>query len=419
MRLLPGLSVVLSFVAARGLQFMAPVITANLMARSDYGAVEFAHAVATIAVAILSLGMPGVIPFVVVKNDPRYSLQAVRLHQCALCIAFSIALPVLWVTNVRSAEVLMTGIFAAALAVQLLCATTLRSRGATASSLFVEAAPFTLVALGAFVAHAVGSSHTMASVALLLAIGTGVLLIRSLQSFRNAADEPLRYAATLRAGIPLMLGGLLTLLATTSGRLGIGLLGDNKITGDFAAIARIAALPMVAQQLLIVAAFRDLYSLPLDTLERLLIKIVVAVAGSVATLLICLPLVQPILGAAFIESSRQHPQAVVLLFAQAVVWSGAALNDLVATRHEVMRRVLPGTGSALIIGAGVAAWQLASGTLSVETFAAWHTAVLSLLFAAQVGAMALLGVRYWRFWLTCAALFVATMLTALAFLHRG
>ena len=208
-----------------------------------------------------------------------------------------------------------------------------------------------------------------------------------------------------------MLSSLLTLLASTSGRLGIGLVGGAELTGSYAAIARVAALPVVAHQLAVVARFRDLYSISTAQLEKMMQQICIFVTACVGTYLIMLPWAGKLLGPAFHQAAQAHRLASVLLPVQAILWSGMALNDLVAARHDVLGRLLPWTASALVISLGSSLYVLAIAGVSVNLFVTLHTVVLATMFVVQALLMYRAGVKFTRFWALCIGAFLLTSVT--------
>ncbi len=412
-----GLQFLVSFGFARGLQFLAPIAVANLLTVGDYGVVELAHASATLLVAVATLGTNGVIPFVILQSGSRGTLGAVFGHQAAIamaCIAAALA-AACWRSHASS--LVLMALFTGVLALQGLWTYVLRSHGARSVALFVEASPFTLVALAALAAWLSTAALALTFIQAVLLLALCIMLALVLVGWRSETRKgPARYLETLRAGVPLMLGGMLSLTAYTSGRWGIGLLGGSELTGTYAAIARVAALPVVAHQLAVTAQFRDLFSLSPTKLHALQIRVALFVFAAVVVLLILIPWFGFLFGPAFKQAADAHQVATALLLAQVILWSGLAQNDLIASRHDLLPRLLPWTASALLLSMAAAAAVLLSQGVSVDSFAIWHTCVMAVLFAVQCGVMARMGVRFTRYWLVCAGTFTIAMMAGLAWL---
>lgn len=419
MSLASRLALVGNFIGARGLQFVAPVAAANLLTTATYGSVEWAHAAATLASTVLVLGLNALVPFVVLRDDARGSLVAAQVHGAVLAGACLTASFVAALFAGSGSPHVVALLFTGTLVMQGLWTYLLRSRGSDAASLYLEASPFVIVALAAAAAAWANLHEPLIAISGVLALMCAILLAATLKECVWALrhGHPLLYRESVEAGVPLMLGSLVTMLATTSGRLGIGLLGGSEHTGTFAAIARIAALPVIAHQLAVVSSFRDLYSVDSGRLQRLALVVLALVSASVVALLALQPLIEPLLGAAFAAAAAAHPVACVLLVAQVTLWSGIALNDLVAARHGVLSSVLPWSAAALLSSLAIAGIELTASGVSVERFAVWHTAVMAALFIAQCCAMACLGVRFAKYW--CACLVSFSVITAAALHLRG
>jgi O-antigen/teichoic acid export membrane protein len=409
------LALLAHFASARGLQFLAPVLAANLLAVAAYGAVEWGHAAGSLASTILMLGLTALVPFVVLRGDARGTLAAVQLHATVLGACCLVAA---WASAAAFGigAGVMAALFTGTLALQGVWTYVLRARGADTASLYLEATPFTLVALAAAGSSWLAPAHAQAAVAGALALALSILLAASVRDcIRHVRhQDAVLYMQSLSAAVPLMLGGLLTMLATTSGRLGIGLMGGSELTGTFAALARIAALPVVAHQLAVVAGFRNLYALPAAELQLLVLRVHGFVTAAVVALVAALPWIAPLLGAAFAAASQAHPVATMLLVAQTVLWSGVALNDLVAARHDVLPRLLPWTAGALCVSLAVAYFALGHVGITVDNFVVCHTGVMAALFVTQCCAMASLGVRFHRYWLACGGSFAVVTAVALS-----
>jgi hypothetical protein len=226
------------------------------------------------------------------------------------------------------------------------------------------------------------------------------MLVALSMYWRSAAvpSGTLHYRAAMRAGLPLMAAGLLAVVAAASGRVAAGLFAAREDAGAFAAIARVAVLPVVAHQLAVVARFRDLYAVPLGQLERLNTQVLTLVGLAVGVMLLLLPWIAPLFGPVFAGAMRLHPLAATQLCAHVLLWSAVAQNDLLAARHHIMPRVLPWSGAALIISLA-GSWALLSvSPASVTLVAACHIAIVAGLFAGQCVAMHRCGATYFRLW---------------------
>lgn len=403
----------INFISARGLQFVAPIVVANLLPSSIYGEIEFAHAAASLLANVIGLGLPALIPLALVRNDLRYPLKTLLTHQ--LWAAGALLAGATIFVSFGSSKWLITALFCAALVLQISWSYTLRSNGRTSTSLYLDAAPFALVALGSSIAWLMPRIESLIVISSILAgfvLILGYCIQRTLQNLKSSGTT--RYTQCVRAGIPLMLAGLLSVLLATSARLGAGLLSDTRVTGELAAIARVTALPIIIHQLFTVAKFRELYGLPDAVLQRLLIRLCISVCISSVLLWCSLPWLAHWLGSAFAEAERAHPKATGVFIAQVIVWSGLAMNDLLATRAGVMSLILPWTFAATLSAMILVVLVLLNLNVDVLQIALAQTGMMIILFAAQSALMAYNGVRQTMYWF--ATLFATLFLIVAALL---
>ena len=413
---LKGLLVYLfSFGLGRGALFVAPLLLANFLYGAEYGVLETALAAASVWAGVVSFGTGGVIPLVLLRNNRQATIRGIVVHHllvvgvagCFFLAAVALQWPHVWK---------LTAVLTACLVMQGLASTHLKTLGHSDASVLIDAGLLSLMAVATIGAHymsAVQPVNFIMGAALLYCLVLVVAYLRILAP-HGSEQGSLAWGATLKVGIPLMLGGLLSLLATTSGRLGMGLLASPQLTAEYAVLARAGALPVVAHQLILIARFRDLFAQSDQAAKRAILQIVMLVAGSVLGFFVLSPWLGFVLGPAFVHAFGQHKMAGFLIVAQAVLWSAIALNDLVIARHQVMHRVLPYSIGFLAFALGAGGLALAWSGVSLEGFVMVHSGVMLSFYLAQSWIMNFLGLRIFRVWLTTTALFVA--LTAVGLL---
>jgi len=216
----------------------------------------------------------------------------------------------------------------------------------------------------------------------------------------------------MEMGLPLMLGGFVSLLAATSGRLGMGLLADPVVVADYAVLARAAALPIVAHQLILIARFRHLFTLPPADVERATLQVVQLVALSALGFWLASPWLGWLLGPAFTAAWVKYPLASIWIVAQATLWSAIALNDLVISRHQVMARILPASAAFMAL-AMLLGWLLLTRIgASLDHFVYVHGTVMLLFYLVQSAAMLAAGVHLWQTWLFAGGAYVSMICAA-------
>jgi O-antigen/teichoic acid export membrane protein len=398
-----------SFGLARGGLFVAPIVLANLLEPADYGTLELVQAVATMGVTLLALGTGGVVPLVLVNKVGSASWPAILVHQIgvvallAACVLFGTLLgwsPVVWLAA------LATG----ALMLQSLWSMTLKSHGFGEASLLLDAGFWGLLALTVLISYLL--AVPMADrwgwiITTLLAYFTALAAWTLWKLMQEETHAVAMYASTVRTGLPLMAATLLALLATTSGRLGIGLLSTPEMMADYAILFRATALSIVAHQVIVVARFKQIFELPVQELERRLPMVVGFVVASVVLFWLLSSFVDVLLGPAFVSAFSRYRTEGLLILAQCILWSAIALNDLVNSRSQTAGRVARGSVLYFALVLPLAWWFLSSRPVTLSLFVPVHSVVMVGYFLTQALVMLHCGIRLVRTWVFTLVGFVA------------
>lgn len=403
-----------SFGLGRGALFISPLVLANLLAPSHYGMLEFAQAIASLAVPILALGTASVVPLVLVRHIPSASWRAVLLHHLCCATAALVLFGLLLALGTEIAWLVALAI--GALLLQALWSVTLKSTGHAEASLLLDTGFWGSLALAAAIAFAFAQPGATRWAWVLGALGLyvtglGAWTLRRLL-LESGPRPPLLYLQTLQTGLPLMTGGLLALLATTSGRLGVGVLAGPELTAEYAVLFRATAVPVVAHQILMVAVFRKLFEVDQAILERGLPVIVAAVTACVLLFWAASDFIAPVFGNAFELAFARNRTETVLILAQSILWSAIALNDLVNTRLQTTAPVAKACAAYLAAALPLAWYFLSRETPTLAVFVPAHSLLMAGYFLVQAGAMWFAGARIARTWALTLAAFAAISVSA-------
>jgi hypothetical protein len=396
-----------SFAIGRGALFGAPLLLANFLSSAAYGNIEWALAAAAIATPLTVLGTGSLVPVVTLMQGSDATLSGILTHHVAIFTVSAAVLGALLALG-GSHALALVALFVIVLSLQQLCSVRLRSRGSTEPSILLDAGLFGAMALAAVLAKWTRAPEPMTWVWWSLVAYGGCLLILTLRDWVAMwrTSTPIAYAATVRSGVPLMLGAFVAMAVTSSGRFGIGLLGGPLVMADYAVLARAAALPIAAHQLLLLARFRDVFLLDPVELERSVAKIVLIVAALAFVLWPLSTWFSWTLGPAFARSYAQHRIPALWILGQSILWSGIALNDLVVARYQVAGRVLRWTSPALV-SLGIVGWGLLTRTgVTLAVFAYVHGTIMLVFFVVQAAAMHVAGIRLLRGWSAAVASYV-------------
>lgn len=397
----------LSFGLGRGAIFVAPILLANFLPSTDYGALETALACATVLAGLATLGTASATPLVLLGHNTNASFKGIVTHHLII-VGASLILLIVGAALQFPTPWLLTVLMTAGLAMQGLASIHLKTQGYGDTSVLVDAGLLGLMSFAACITH-VGKATAPMTWIWAAALSYSLILVFAylrILTQTEYAKVPLAWAKTLQLGIPLMLGGLVSLLATTSGRLGMGLMAGPVLTADYAVMARAAALPILAHQLILIAKFRNLFAEPDDYVARATLHIVLLVGASVIGFIVFCPWLGSLMGPAFLRAFELHRVACFWISAQAVLWSAIALNDLIIARHQVMSKVLPYSVSFLVVALLVGWYWLSSTELTLERFVVAHSAVMLSFYLAQSWIMNGLGLQLRRTWLVTIILFI-------------
>lgn len=412
------LSYVGSFLLARALLFSSPLVLASILTPDAYAQIEWALATATLAAALVTVGTGGLIPIVLVGSSASgTSIRSIRWHH--LLVA-GIALVVALLSYLTGCEVRLWQV---PLLIGVLTLTTLRSielrtNEHASASLFVDALLLVSMAVFAFLSTRLWESFgPWLGPTVVLAVLV-LLLLRDLRGEMShggwrAPDLRDEWRCAMAAGIPLMLTGALATLITTSGRAGAGWLLIPQAAADYSVLSRGAALPIVAHQILVVAVFRKLFETAPKALDRLQTTIVALVSASSLLLWWLLPLYDDLLGPAFARAASAHGDSLLMLLAQAVLWSAIALNDTLNARSGSAGAVLRWSAPSLVVIFACSWMTFTAGPASLDRFVLIHSLAMLAFFVCQTAAMWRHGVRALQMATTACLTFLALFALAL------
>ena len=407
----------LSFGLARGALFISPILLANLLPSRVYGTVEWAHAAASLGATLAALGVSAALPLVVLKKIQKGTMTGIFAHHI-LVVLVCIALMCVALLLDGGEAILISALLAAAIALQSLWSIYLKTHGKGEASLLLDAGLFALMAIAAAMTY---YFHIIDSFFWVLWVVAGYvfcLFCVTVIAFFNRLrkGEEIAYQTILILGFPLMIASLVAIMAATSGRLLIGYLGGVLLTADYAVLARAAALPIVAHQVVLVAKFRYLYTLQDKEMERVVIFILTMVVISVVGLWIASPVLGWMLGPAFVKAFHSYPLPALRILSQSILWSGISLNDTVNTRQQLMGKVLPWCIAFLLISIPVAMISIQYIGLSLEHFVYIHGLFMLLFYLTQVFAMYKAGISLMRAWSVAVCSYL-TLITLMTLLH--
>lgn len=404
-----------SFGIARGGLFVAPILLANLLAPVDYARLEFVQALASMGATLLGLGSASIVPLILLRNKTNVSLKLVYFHQlfCA-ALLFLIAF-LLFIFNAKI-EFWLVAAGSSMIMLQGLWSITLKSRGKGEKSLFLDLGFWGVLVVAAVAAYlfSVSISQRWNWIVTAMALYWISLVVWTSKHY-SAEDSKVTvsdYLRTLKTGAPLMTGTLLSFLAMTSGRVGVGILASPEMTAAYAVLFRATALPMVAHQVMTVSRFRQIFQLSLEQLEKKLSVIVLLVTFCALSFWLLGSHLDFLLGPAFVKTYGTYRQEGLLILAQSIMWSAVAQNELLNNRSQIAKKIIFPALIYFAVAFSLVWLFFLNNSFSLMRFVWAHGAVVVGFFLVQVVVMWFNGVRVYKNWLvTVGCYFGVALLT--------
>jgi hypothetical protein len=400
------------FVAARGLLFFAPIVIANYISIEHYGILEWSFSFATILVSVFAFGTSGLVPLVSTGIAPSgVTIKGIYYHHL-LIVLVAIFLILLFID---SAEVWTILLLFIAIALKSLYSIEFKSIAQPEKSLIIDSSLFGMMMIVVLIVSALNDGYEYQSIWIFVFFYSAALImvLAVLYFHLNNIHEKVQWRSTLMAGAPLMVTGIISTLAISSGKLGIGFLFEEKIMGEYALLSRIGALPIIAYQIIIVSIFREIFTKNETELGDLCFKIMFLIVASVPVIWIMSPYLDYIFGNVFGVLFKDNNSALYLLLTQSVLWCGIALNDLVNSRFKTARLVLNWTAPSLFLLLITAFLYINLNDYGMNVFIIVHSIVILLFFSVQSVIMFFNGIKLINFWLLSVSSYIFLSLLAI------
>jgi len=373
-------------------------LIANIVEPNDYARLEFTLANAAVLIALLALGTTSSVPVVLFSTQGGASWRGIVTHQSTI-IAILLAVSVAAFSMGIAVGMAAVTIFSLAWFSQSFWSVCRKSNGYVKSSLAIDSGLW-LVILSAGAVYLLTGSFWNPLLILVFSYSVILSLFTFRALMRTGLSGIAEYLSTIRSSLPLMYAGFLSILAASSGRLLLGYAGTPQNLADYSAMYRVAMLPIVAHQLVMIYFFRNAYELPMKKLEGLLLFVVAAVSGVTVLFGLVLQDTAWLFGSAFRNAMLENKSAAFLVLAQCILWSSISLNDTVNAREHIASYVNKGGIAYFFIGIPLVLLLLTQINADIDLFVKVHVLVMLGFFSCQCFFMYRHGLRLARFWLT-------------------
>ncbi len=401
-----------SFGLARGALFFAPVLIANLLPVDEYGKIELAHSIAVLVALIMGFGLPSSVPLILLRGEVTARWDTMLLL-CGLLSALLMvsAIFVLIGTGEMFGLPILVLLFAAILILQQLWSATLKSKGRSTGSVFLEAGFWTVMVAGAAAVTRFGLPSIAISV--VMALYGAFLWLHTARDFLRSREKSRIFdlLVNLRLGGPLMFTTLLTLCTVSAGRLILGSVTDVTTVGVYAVLYRSTMLPLIGHQILNIALFRRLFTWDDEVLMRRVAVLPACVTLGVMVFWLLADRFGFLLGQRFVDTYTTHRIEGVVILGQTILWSAIAQNDLLVTRFQIAGHVARRMFFVLLVCLPGLAILTGSTTSSetLRTFVFGYSIVIFLYYIIQSAVIARRGHHFTLLWSTATVGFLASM----------
>lgn len=403
------------FTFARGSLFVTPIFISNLLTSTDYGILEFAYAIASVSGVILALGTNSLVPLVIIRKISDIDWKHLLLHQSLIFLLLFLFGAFAFIFNFQS--VIFISLFVISIVTfQAFWSATLKSLGRVELALFIEASFWLVAALAVSLSFLIASPLTERGnfvTAGLIGYATFITSFTLFKLYQNRKKEVTgTYFSTLSKGIPLMLASLMAILATTSGRLGLGMIASPSMLADYAILFRATALPILFHQVIVVARYRQIFELPTEILQKRLPIVIGLVFASVVLFWLLRDFIALLLGQAFISVLTRYPSEGLLILSQCILWSAIALNDLVNARAQIAGHVVRATAVYFLLTLPIAWWFLSLQPVTLTLFVPTHSLIMGGYFLTQTIMMWHRGIKLKMTWISALTGFILMSIIA-------
>ena len=231
-----NLTFIFSFICAKGIIFLAPLLLADILSDNDFGVLEYSLAgVGMLLNSLISLGVPGAYPYFILRKKRVDIVEGFSLHPIWLFITFLIIQFCYFFLNLFNVELYMAMNISYIIALQQFYSTILKSTEKIYKAVFLDAGLYILLIcfVGGYFLKIIHPSIYYINYAILFyAI---LLSVFSLFNFYKSNKENIfsKYKEIIVFSFHLLLSSSFLFLLTVAGRILTKYFFDYKTTGIY------------------------------------------------------------------------------------------------------------------------------------------------------------------------------------------
>lgn len=329
-----------SFLIAKGITFLVPILLADILTKNDFGMLEYALAgVGMLLNSIISLGVPGAYPYFILRKKEKNIEEGFSLHPLWLLFAFLLNLLFYHSFNFYGIEIYMAVNISYIIAIQKFYSTILKSQEKINKAVLLEAGIYLILfsfLLGYFFNLIQPNIFNISKAILSYAL---FWVSYSLYKFYKVNKNQIfiKYKKIISFSIHLLLSSSFLFLLTVSGRILSKYFFDYESAGIYGFYFRLAAIVVLIYQVISVRYFKDLYTKSTSKLDFYFSSFYLFIF-TLSILLYFLSLyIMPYFSNYFKETYSENRIVFFILFCQMTMWISSALNSSIVDREGLAK----------------------------------------------------------------------------------
>ena len=329
-----------SFLIAKGITFLVPILLADILTKNDFGMLEYALAgVGMLLNSIISLGVPGAYPYFILRKKEKNIEEGFSLHPLWLLFTFLLNLLFYHSFNFYGIEIYMAVNISYIIAVQKFYSTILKSQEKINKAVLLEAGIYLILfsfLLGYFFNLIQPNIFNISKAILSYAL---FWVSYSLYKFHKVNKNQIfiKYKKIISFSIHLLLSSSFLFLLTVSGRILSKYFFDYESAGTYGFYFRLSAIVVLIYQVISVRYFKDLYTKSTSKLDFYFSSFYLFIF-TLSILLYFLSLyIMPYFSNYFKETYSENRVVFFILFCQMTMWISSALNSSIVDREGLAK----------------------------------------------------------------------------------
>ncbi|MGK9231030.1 hypothetical protein KXS07_03265 [Inquilinus limosus] len=344
----------LAFALGKGSAFFGPLLLSQIMTVQDYGTAELGLSIGLIAAQLLSLGVPGAIPQLVLIRKDDHVLDLLFFVTASIgliglgfaAIAYAVSGPLLHV---------FAGVAIAGAGAQLTASVFYRAKGRRFGILVADnLALYVFLIVGALVFAALRQVPLWAVIIGCGAVSLGLTLFALAGLVRTIRPRFLAaHVEARKMGFFMMVNSLVYFAIVSSSRILVGWFLSVEAVSIYSVCLRTAAAIFLVHQLITTAYFTKLYASSAEWFDRYYLKLLAITMAGAAVILAGFELFGDRLLPAWTAYFPQMSQLLPIVCMQTIWWVSLAQVELRINRALISRQATMWllTSAALMVAA--------------------------------------------------------------------